>query len=313
MNKQDITFKSQQNTLAGNLYLPADFDETRHYPAIIYSGPKSQIKELTGAFYGTKLAAKGFVYLAFDHQGFGESEGMIRNYEDPFAKMDNIRDAISFIRTLPYIDHNRLYGLGVCASGGLMGVLGTTEKRLAAIATVSGFMSNVDIFFKKLSRVQAVAILKDANEARQLAYETGEIEIVDSMGLEAIESEKLDKDNVLRGAHEFYMTDRSAASHHPRYSHRQPAMQTDVYALCNAIPYAPYFYTPYLGIIGADADTGYLTQEFYNACSEPKELLKIDGANHLTLYDDDAAVDQAIEKIVEFFAKHPSDQVEPQH
>lgn len=304
MNTQNVIFISKQITLAGTLYLPPDWSADKQYPTIIYSGPMSQIKELTGAFYGQRLAAKGYVFLAFDHQGFGESEGEIRNYEDPFAKMDNIRDALSFMRTLPYVDRDRVYGLGVCASGGLMGVLGASEKRFAAIATVSGFMSNVDSFFKQMPREQVVAIMKAANEARQLAYETGKVQVADNMGMGAIDPEALDKDSVLRGAYEFYMTDRSEAAAHPRYSNLQPAMQSDVYALCNAIPYAPYFYTPYLGIVGSNADTAYLTQEFYDACSEPKQLVTVEGANHVALYDDPDAVDQAIGAMTTFFARH---------
>ena len=40
-------------------------------------------------------------------------------------KIESIRDAISFMGTLPFVDRQRLFGLGVCASGGYI-VLGAS-------------------------------------------------------------------------------------------------------------------------------------------------------------------------------------------
>lgn len=69
---------------------------------------------------------------------------------------------------------------------------------------------------------------------------------------------------------------------------------------------APYLYTPYLGIYGEKAlkDTGPLTQAFFDAASEPKELYEVPGASHVSLYDIDADVDRAVDRMVEFFGKH---------
>ena len=90
----------------------------------------------SGALYGRKFAAKGFVALSFDHVGYGDSEGEIRNFENPAVKMESIRDAISYLRSLPFVDREKFYGLGACASGGHMPIVATTDKRLKAIAAV---------------------------------------------------------------------------------------------------------------------------------------------------------------------------------
>ena len=47
-----------------------------------------------------------------------------------------------------------------------------------------------------------------------------------------------------------------------------------------------------------------LTVNFYKAASEPKELYKVPGATHVSLYDIDKDVDRAVAKIDEFFKKH---------
>ena len=45
------------------------------------------------------------VALVFDHIGYGDSEGEIRNFENGFVKMER-RDGISFLGTLPFVDRN---------------------------------------------------------------------------------------------------------------------------------------------------------------------------------------------------------------
>ena len=43
---------------------------------------------------------------------------------------------------------------------------------------------------------------------------------------------------------------------------------------------------------------------FYEAASEPKELYEVPGASHVSLYDIDKDVDQAVAKMDEFFKKY---------
>lgn len=47
-----------------------------------------------------------------------------------------------------------------------------------------------------------------------------------------------------------------------------------------------------------------MTDEVFEAATEPKELFIIDGATHFDLYDIDRYVDQAVERIDAFYKKH---------
>ena len=49
--------------LVGHLYVPENFDESRKYPTIVFTGPFNQVKEQMGAVYGEKLAKKGFIFF----------------------------------------------------------------------------------------------------------------------------------------------------------------------------------------------------------------------------------------------------------
>ena len=64
--KQSITFNNKTLTLAGDLFFPADFDESKTYPAIVVTHPEGAIKEQVPATYAEKLAPYGFVVLTFD-------------------------------------------------------------------------------------------------------------------------------------------------------------------------------------------------------------------------------------------------------
>lgn len=258
-----------------------------------------------GAKYGQKFADKGYVFLAFDHLGYGDSEGEVRNHENAFIKMESIRDAISYMRTLPFVDRDKFYGYGGCASGGYMPIVAATDKRLKAVATVSGMMNNTMNYFGVMTKEQLMPLFQMANEARQKAYETGEVEYYDALNMGAIDPDNLPEGAVGEG-YDYYMTQRAGQETYPNYSHMAPKMLLETTPLTSAVAIAPYLYTPYLGIYGerAMADTAPLTTMFYEACSEPKELFEVQGASHVSLYDIDKDVDRAVDKMDEFFRKY---------
>ncbi|MFA8451921.1 MAG: alpha/beta hydrolase [Bacteroidales bacterium] len=293
--------------LAGLLFTPEKFDQSKKYPTVVFSGPFNQIKEQMGTVYGKKFADKGYVFLSFDHLGYGDSEGQIRDNENSFIKMESIRDAISYLGTLPFVDNTKLYGLGACASGGYMPLVAVTDKRMAAIATVSGMMDNQASYFGTMTKEQLMPIFEMANAARQKQYETGEVEYYDALNMA-----NTDPSNE---GYDYYMTARAGKETYPNYSHLAPRILMENAPLTSATLYAPYLYTPYLGIYGEKTvakdgeaptplHTGSLTIDFYNAASEPKELYEVPEATHVSLYDIDKDVDKAVDKMVEFFKKY---------
>ena len=309
--RNDITFKSQGLRLAGHLYTPESFDPSGSYPAVVISSAFNQVKEQTGAVYGSRLAAEGYVAISFDHAGYGDSEGELRNNENSFVKIESIRDAVSFMGTLPFVDRDRLFGLGVCASGGYMALVATTDKRLKAIATVSGMMGNKASYFETMDRETVTALIALQNAGRQKAYETGEVDYVDALGM-AAEEETLKAGGTPSEGYDYYMTERAGVQTYPNYSHLSPSFMLEAPMLADATNYAPYIYTPYLGVVGEKAmdpasgalATGPLTKTFFDQASEPKEFLEVPGASHVDLYDKPEFVAPAVEAIDRFFEKH---------
>mgnify|MGYP002064458387 CR=1 FL=1 len=73
-----VSFISEGQKLAGLLYLPEDYQKGEKRPAIVFIRPGTGVKEQTAGLYAKLLSEKGFVTLAFDPRGFGESEGLVR-------------------------------------------------------------------------------------------------------------------------------------------------------------------------------------------------------------------------------------------
>lgn len=71
----------------GNLYTPPGFDRGRKYPAIASIHPGGGVKEQTAGLYAERLAAEGFVTLAFDASHQGASGGLPRYLDDPMRRV----------------------------------------------------------------------------------------------------------------------------------------------------------------------------------------------------------------------------------
>jgi len=299
-----VVFPSEGLKLAGLLFLPEGFNSAKKYPTVIMTTPFNQVKEQTGSVYGKKLAAQGYAAFVIDHRGYGESEGRLRSYMYTPAILESLSDAISFLRMHDFVDREKFYGLGICAGGSNIVFTALTDKRLKAIATVSGMLNNTMSFFGAMDRETAVNALKMANEAHQKYYETGVQENVDLLGME--QAAKDDVPEVMKEGYDYYMTKRAGKETYPNYTHKTPLFVNEAYPRYATTALAPYLYTPYLGIYGSKAmeSTAPLTIGFYEAASEPKELYEVEGASHVSLYDIDKDVDRAVAKMVEFFRKY---------
>lgn len=131
-----VSFKNRDLDIAGQLRLPNGFDDKKSYAALVIVTPGSSVKEQIGAVYGSKMADRGFVTLTFDPSYQGESGGEPRDLEDPAARVEDVRCAVDYLMTLPYVDEERLGVLGVCNGGGYAVNAAMTEHRFKAVGTV---------------------------------------------------------------------------------------------------------------------------------------------------------------------------------
>lgn len=110
---QNVRFQNRYGfILAGQLYLPLNFDYMKQYPAIVISGPFGAVKEQSSGLYAQTLAEKGFVTVAFDQSTTGESSGSIRNVASPDIFVEDFSAAVDFVGMQKFVDRERI-GLSV--------------------------------------------------------------------------------------------------------------------------------------------------------------------------------------------------------
>ena len=97
-----VNFDSSGARLSGTLFTPEAPDGPR--PAVVVTGAWTTVKEQMAGTYARELAARGYVALAFDSTGWGESGGAPRYVEDPSVKTADIHAAAAFLTTLDEVD-----------------------------------------------------------------------------------------------------------------------------------------------------------------------------------------------------------------
>ncbi|MCC8089362.1 MAG: alpha/beta hydrolase [Rikenellaceae bacterium] len=299
--KEKVFFKNQTLRMAGDLYFPAGFEPEKKYAAIVVSHPGNGVKEQVAGLYASKLADHGFIGFAFDASHQGESEGMPRYLDDPAKRVEDIRCAIDYLVTLPYIDENRIGAMGICAGAGYAINAAQTELRIQAVAGISTWDvgdSQRNGFARKWTVEQKKQILREvaAQRTREARGEKPRL-----VGYVPNSPEEFTEDTpvIQREAYEYYCTPRAA---HPNSHNKFLFTCNDRFAAWHAFDLIDTISPrPILFIVGSRADTLYFSESAYKAAKEPKEIFTIEGASHVDLYDKSPQVKKVTEKLEEFF------------
>lgn len=293
--------------LAGVRHLPADFDQDGSYPAIVSVHPIGSCKEQTaGNVYAKALAEAGYVVLVFDASFQGESGGQPRLVEDPAQRVEDIRAAIDHLVTLPYVDPDRIGGIGVCGGGGYVISATMTDRRIKAVTSITG------VNFGRLSReafsqYDPIAALEQM-AAQRSAEARGEEHRVDDYLPESVEAGReagLEDIDMLE-ATDYYKTDRGqtpGGATSAGFSRRAAAMGWDAFFEAERL-----LTQPLLVVIG-DKPGGFGAyrdgQEIHGrAASKDKQLLVLPDTSHYDLYDQPEPTAKAIDAATEFFDNH---------
>lgn len=130
-----FTFTVEGQRLVGDLHLPAG--EARGL--VVTTGPLTSVRRQATGEYARAMAARGYAALAFDHRYFGDSEGEPRQFENPKAKIADIRAAAAALRADDELGRLPLLALGVCAGAGYMARAVAQEPLFRAFAGVAGY------------------------------------------------------------------------------------------------------------------------------------------------------------------------------
>jgi cephalosporin-C deacetylase-like acetyl esterase len=156
VEKRPVVIFSDGTRMAGDLYLPKNRKPDEKFPAIVLCAGTGGTKGGTQARIAPIFARNGFVVLAFDYRGWGDSESQLMavepqpkpdannemtikvkalrwqmNYTD---QTEDIRAAISFVAGEPNVDKNRIGLWGSSYGGGLVTTMAALDSRVKCVA-----------------------------------------------------------------------------------------------------------------------------------------------------------------------------------
>lgn len=290
----DVKFSSGNQTIAGTLFIPDEAQGAS--PAIVISHPFGSVRQQSPINYATRLTKEGFVTLTFDAAYQGESTGEPRQLEDPFIRVENIKDAVSYLATREEVDADRIGALGICASGGFVPFAASSDIRIKAVATVSG----ADLGDVYRSQTETLPkLLKASAQARTDRAAGKDVEAQPMIPMTQDQANEYPDRSMYKEAYDYYRTDRAKDDRAPN---TVDPTSFDRIAVFDAYGFIDQISPrPLLMIAGSDADTLPYSQNAIEKAQEPKELFIIDGASHVDLYDKPEYVDPAVAKMSSFF------------
>jgi fermentation-respiration switch protein FrsA (DUF1100 family) len=302
VNIHPVTYQLNGIDIAANVYIPANYDSSKIYPAVVVAHPNGGVKEQVAGLYAQRLAESGYITIAADASYQGASGGEPRNVDRPANRINDVRGMADFITQYAGVYADRLGVLGVCGGGGYSLAAAQTDKRFKAVATLSMFNSGVvrknGFMNSQVSTIQER--LEQASEARAQEAAGGEILYAANTVPTDEEADKMPFD-LYREGHYYY---------HRTHAHRNSTFRYTMSSLLDLMAFdaaanMELIDQPLLMMAGSKADTYYMTDMAFNRATgtDEKELFLIPGATHIQSYYVPEYVEQATNKLKEFFGK----------
>jgi len=302
VNIRTVTYKLNGLDISANVYTPANYDSSKKYPTVVIAHPNGGVKEQVAGLYAQRLAEQGYITIAADAAYQGASGGQPRNVDKPSNRIEDIHGMADFISQYAGVDTARLGLLGICGGGGYSLAAAQTDKRFKSIATVSMFNSGrvrrdgyVD---SQLNTIQAR--LQQASAARAQEAAGGAILYSGDANLTDEQIAKLPFD-LYRQGYEYYWKTHA----HPNSTFKYTTSSLLDLMRWDATNQIELIDKPLLMIAGSKADSLYMSEDAFAKATgtKEKELFKIDGATHIESYWVPKYVNQAVEKLTQFYGK----------
>lgn len=295
-----VHFKNRYGiTLAGNLYMPKNIDAK--LPAIAVAGPFGAVKEQASGLYAEEMAKRGFITLAFDPSYTGESSGEPRDVASPDINTEDFSAAVDFLSNHPNVDPEKIGIIGICGFGGMGLNAASLDTRIKAVATSTMYdMSRVNAngYFDGMDAEKRYALRETLNKQRTEDFKNGTY----AKGTGLPDKLNGDEPQFVKEYWEYYKTPRGfhkrSINSNGNWNMTSPLSFMNMPILC----YSDEIRNAVLMIHGEKAHSRYFSEDaFKKLKGDNKELLIIEGANHVDLYDNMEKI--PFNKMEEFFRK----------
>lgn len=302
VNIHPVTYKLNGIDILANVYTPADYDSSKKYPAVVVAHPNGGVKEQVAGLYSQRLAEQGYITITADAAYQGASGGLPRSVDKPASRIEDIHGMADFISQYAGVDAARLGLLGICGGGGYSLAAVQTDKRFKSIATLSMFNSGRvrrnGYADSQLNTIQAR--LQQASSARAQEAAGGATLYSGDANLTDEQIAKLPFD-LYRQGYEYYWKTHA----HPNSTFKYTTSSLLDLMRFDATNQIELIDKPLLMIAGSKADSLYMTEDAFAKATgtKDKELFLIEGATHIETYWKQPYVNQAVEKLTQFYGK----------
>lgn len=308
VNLKPVNFKNSYGIdIAANLYLPADFDANKTYGAVVVAHPNGGVKEQVSGLFAQKLAESGLVTLAYDAAFQGASAGEPRQMDRPASRVDDIRSSIDFLLRQNFVDADRIGALGICGGGGYTIETAKTDKRIKAVATISAFntgrVRRNGFLDGQMDSIQAR--LAQASAVRAKYAQTGEVDYIGELLTAPVELSQEELEKIPAGLYRDGVEYYGMSHFHPNSQSRYTTMSLMELMAFDAENHAELINQPLLMMTGDVSDTRYMTDAIFEKATgtDDKELIYIEGANHIETYWKEEYVAQEAAALIRFFGE----------
>ncbi|ARM90987.1 hypothetical protein GGE16_005941 [Rhizobium leguminosarum] len=179
----ELTFFSEGLKLKGLLYEPDDLKPGEKRATVVCCHGYTGMKDVYLLPVPERLALHGYVAFAFDHRGFGKSDG-VRARLIPPEQVEDIRNAITFVSTLPSVDTDRIALYGTSFGGGNVIAATATDDRVQCVVSVVP-VGNGERWMKSLRKhwewLKFQDVLAEDRRQRVLTGESRRVDVTELM------------------------------------------------------------------------------------------------------------------------------------
>lgn len=253
------------------------------------------VKEQMPSRYADQMAKRGFAALAFDFTGWGESEGERRQFEDPAQKIEDIKAAVAFLKTLPEIDAQRIGGLAICASSGYLAHAAVDNPDIKAVAFVAPWLHDRELVEQVYGGAESVAKLIGAGRVADESYrQTGKQTFLLAASL-------TDRTAIMFGVPYYTETKRGLIS---AWRNEADPGFWEGWLTFDAISAAPKLTQPFFQVESEAAALPAGAHKFFAALKGEKGELWLPNTTQMDFYDQPEPVARASDAVAEHFRRH---------
>lgn len=298
----DVTFPSAGVACAGTLYLPVTGQPP--YPLVVMAGGWCYVKEIVMPAHAAEITRRGVACLTFDYRGLGASDGQPRQHLDPWAQIEDYRNALSFAETLPEVDVDRLGVWGISYSGGHVLIVSALDSRVRCAVSVVPVVDG----FPTMKRVHGE---RRFAELGQFLLDDRRKRAADPAAAGVLPMSASDPETTLctwpfPTVTEVFNRIKEASA--PRHEHWSTAASTELLMTYTVFPYVGRILNiPTLMIVAENDNITMwdLEIEAFNQIATPnKELAVLPDTNHMSLYSNKSHLEMAAERGADWLGEH---------